>query len=185
MSNTLFKKGDKIRRKKEDQDHLWSNGDRTLTVSKLRSNGEIQVKELDGYWWLANRFELITAAIPTFEEQLALAKTYVGKKVFYEGREPFLVEKVTVMHETDDFKLSDIVNTYIRKNGWCVMLSGVRDDCFKIKVLLPVTAVQLAPEFTEVTLNCGVEAQIYDDKVMVHGMQFSHAEIKSLAANLP
>lgn len=181
MSNALFKIGDKVRRRKDCQcDPLWHLGDAIFEIEKisiydLKLKGQTQ-------WFQIRRFELVAAAEPDFITQLRLAKSYMGKKVFYTGQDPFVVDKVFVADKPED-TFSGIVNDYIRANEFCVVVQGKRGS-YGSKVLFPVVNVQLAPEFIKIDVG-GVDVKIYDNKVIFGCYNLTHDEIKNLAKLLP
>lgn len=75
-----FKVGDKVRRKQEYQnENGWFSGDKELVITKVTYSGSVSFNETDLYKWNSGKSMGLT--IDVVEEQIKLAKSYIGKRI--------------------------------------------------------------------------------------------------------
>lgn len=101
----------------------------------------------------------------TLEEQIAFAKSAVGKTFTYNNGKPFVIKDWDVSRNKGDSLHSVSVWSEIDKNGICVYLLG--EDKTRTPVLNKHLKEYKKPEFLELKLNDSYTAKVYDGKVEV------------------
>jgi hypothetical protein len=131
--------------------------------------------KIDSY--MEYRFTLFEKEL-TLEEQVKLAKSYIGKNVeSTDGKYSGLADTVEVVVDRTFLtgkNSSAWVVEYFDKHGFVVIVKS--NNYWTI----PVTRLKLV-EFTEFKLNDEYTAKIYDDKVIVGCQTFKIETIKELA----
>lgn len=146
----------------------------TLTNGKIYTIlrydvGQYQIEQNDSgdkAWYNAERFTNLTT-----NEKIALAESYVGKKVIYNGKTIKITDWKFVKKGEDS---SYIVNENADKNGFCIAVYvGGR--------IFPVEDVVLAPEIiTKVDLSSSYTAEVYPDKVVIGGQTIFKDEVEQI-----
>jgi len=79
-----FKVGDKVRRRKANQNFMWEDGDKVFAISKITPSG-IQINQSSKplYEWDTNLFDLIEQE--SLEDQIQKAKDLIGKTVRFKN----------------------------------------------------------------------------------------------------
>ena len=167
-----FKKGDKIKAVRD-------LGDLSLILNKIY---EVESVETDGFILVKNdignfeeykchRFELVESSLPSIEEQIKLAKSFIGKRVA-SGTIDDIASEIFVHVKSPNTSYD--VKDFYRIHGYCV---AVRYGCCES----PVVNLKLLPEFKELKLNDNHTAKIFKDRVEVGCQTFPIKVIRELA----
>lgn len=134
---------------------------------------EKEIYEYDSSW-----FEIVEESRPSMEEQVALAKSYIGKEVL-SGPDRIRIQRVIVIiNEADARNSSQVVLKDFDKHGYCIAIKG---SCFTV----PVLSVQLAPvepPFKMVELNSTYTAKVTKDTIEVGCQTFPISILDELIA---
>jgi len=128
-----------------------------------------------------NRSAMINISI---EEQIELAKSYVGKRVTYNS---IIITTGQVKswsirggEEFKDFFISpsphSLVSMEIKETGFCVCLNMASGAAIPIRMV----SLVVEPEFYEVKLNNNFKAKVYKDKIEVGCQTFPIAVLKDM-----
>lgn len=119
-------------------------------------------------WYNVERFAEVNLST---DEKIALAESYVGKKVIYQGETIRITDwKFVKKNESS----SVIVNENADKNGFCIAVQ-TRGRSF------PVEDVTLASEIiTTVELSSSYTAEVYSDKVVVGCQTISKDKVEQI-----
>lgn len=123
----------------------------------------------DRSWYNVERFTLVENL--TTDEKIALAESYVGKKVIYKNETIRITDwQLVKKGENSSF----IVNENADKNGFCIAVrAGGR--------IFPVEDVTLASEIiTNVELSSSYTAKVYADKVVVGCQTISKEKVEQI-----
>jgi len=177
----IMKIGDKVKCIKRD---VKLEVGKTYTISDIEGEDDgwdsevilIRVVGLPSPYYM-HHFEPV--CVETLEEKIALAKSYIGKKVIGECiNNPFTVEKVYVVTDKDTARkldiLSLIVEEYLETNGNVVVLVGGY-------IAVPLDVVELVPETVTIKLNDDYSATVYNDRIEVGCQTFPISILKELS----
>lgn len=170
-----FKIGDKIKAV-DIGGCIWITHNKIYEVVGVDSDGDPYIINDPGdeNVYFSYRFKLVENDLPSIEEQIKLAKSYLHKNVrpIAGGDEGIVFEILVHIKKPNS---SGGVMDFYKEHGYCVEVK------YSKHWALPVTELQLSPEFKELKLNNSYTAKIYPDKVVVGCQEFSIETIKELA----
>lgn len=157
-----MKIGDKVRCIKKDVAIVIGREYIINRIDTLNDKPTVGIEGRPVHEYYADYFELIGSTL-SIEEQIILAKSYIGKTVA-SGCIKYAISKVNVVLTESEAINLGIASYYvlddISKNGFSVVVSDVSHAN-------PVLSVELSIEFEKVKLNDSYTAEVFKDKLVV------------------
>jgi hypothetical protein len=145
-----------------------------VTFNRYADDGRdkscVHIDEVNEYgYYFGWRFEVVEPLQPhTIDSDLALARSYIGKKVQTDSMVSFTVEHVKiVVAEQENLKAASLtVQSEVKNSGYCVAVCGSHRS-------IPVRNVEIAPNDVKIKLNDDYTATVSKDSIVVGCQTFS------------